>query len=319
MNSRENSFLEVIRNRKAILLLGAFIFFGSVRSTSAQGNDLQTAAIKIDKLIAKAKRTKVIVTDFIGPGSAVTEYGQAIAEDLSTDLAVESANLIVIPRKGESFTFGPASFSQDFREGSAALFLAHSVGAEVVVTGNFDKHSDRVDLYLRVWDASSELKMPVESLGGFTVRLSITPEQKAQIGRAIPLDSPNGFRLTAGKKPAALAGFSSLRLLPASGEFGKERGRPSPHDKRRRPRYKRKAAFCVESKDRRQSGAGSHEMAISSRRWTGWQTNRVPGSNSVSSRHIELARDASLNRSRSPIAANDSQHHAKLKYARSSI
>lgn len=213
--------MKIICYRKAILLLAAIIFFGAVQSTSAQGNDLQTAAIKIDKLIAKAKRTKVIVTDFIGPGRAVTEYRQAIAEDLSTELAIGNANLIVIPRKGQSFTFGPASFSQNFREGSAALFLAHSVGAEVVVTGKFDKHSDRVDLYLRVRDASSEQKMPVETLGGFTIRLSITPEQKAQIGRAIPLDSPNGFRLTAGKKPAALAGFPVCVYCPPPVNLGK--------------------------------------------------------------------------------------------------
>ena len=202
-------------------MLAAVTFCGSVQITSSQGNDLQIAAVKIDKLIAKAKRTKVIVSDFIGPRNAVTEYGQAIADDLSAQLAAENTNLIVIPRKGQSFTFGPASFSQDFKEGSAAVSLAHSVGAEVVVTGDFDKHSDKVDLNLRVWDGSSERKMPGEKLGGFAIRLSMTPEQIALIAHTISGDPQNGFRLTAGKEPASYASMPACIACPPPTGVGK--------------------------------------------------------------------------------------------------
>jgi G:T/U-mismatch repair DNA glycosylase len=212
------SLIRMNPNRKIFLLL-AFIFLGSVQTTFAQGNDLQTAASKIDKMITRMKRTKVIVTDFIGPKNAMTEYGQATADELSAELAKADANLNVLPRNGQSYTFGPSAFSQDFREGSAAWFLARSVGAEVVVTGDFQKRSDRVDLNFRVWDNPfGHNNMPGEKLGEFALRLSITPEQNILIGRTVPGDPQNGFRLTAGKKPSAYA--ASPACIDCAPPFG---------------------------------------------------------------------------------------------------
>jgi TonB family protein len=219
MNSPQASFTKNTRYQKAILLLVAFTFIGPVQTISAQGNDLQSAASRIDKLITKLNRTRVIVTDFIGPKNAVTEYGQTIAEELSGELAKSDPSLNVIARNGQSYTFGPSAFSEDFREGSAAWFLARSVGAEIVITGTFQEHSERVTLNLHVWDnPPGHNNMPGEKLGDLTVRLSITPEQKVQVGRAIPLAAPNGFRLTAGKRPEAFAAMPTcISCLPPMG------------------------------------------------------------------------------------------------------
>jgi hypothetical protein len=222
MSSRQGSVAKFAGNQKTILLLAAFAFLGNIQTTHAQGNDLPSVASKIDKLITKMKRTKVIVTDFVGPKNAVTDYGQAIADELSAELTRIDSNLNVLPRKGQSYTFGPSNFSQDFREGSTAAFLAQSVGADVVVTGNFNKRSDRVDFNFRVWDVpSGHNNLPGEKLGDFSVRLSVTPEQNALIGRTIPGDPSNGFRLTAGKKASALAGLPACISCPAPLGVGK--------------------------------------------------------------------------------------------------
>jgi TonB family protein len=222
MNIPGTSVLKIIRNRKTILLFAAFTLFGSVQTIPAQGNDLQSAAAKIDKMLTRIKRTKVIVTDFFGPKNGVTEYGQAIADELSAELVKVDANLNVVPRNGQSYTFGPSAFSEDFREGSAAWFLARSVGAEIVITGTFQEHSDRVTLNLHVWDnPSGHNNMPGERLGDFSVRLSITAEQKAQVGRAIPLDPPNGFRLTAGKRSATFAAIPTCISCMPPMDLGK--------------------------------------------------------------------------------------------------
>jgi TonB family protein len=205
MNSSSTPFIRAILDRKTSLLVLAFMFFlGTVHISSAQGNDLESAASKIDKLIAKKKRTKIIVTDFFGPKNGVSEYGQAIANELSAELAKADPSLNVLPRNGQAFTFGNSSFSNDFTESTTACMLARSAGAEVVVTGNLKEHSDTVDISLRVWGIPTEQDLVgADKLGEFAARLSITPEQKVSLGRTIPQNSPNGFRLTAGKKTSA--------------------------------------------------------------------------------------------------------------------
>ncbi len=208
MNFSSAPFQKATRNRKTLLFVLALIFFfGTATIFSAETNDLQTAASRIDKLITKSNRTTVIVTDFIGPKNAVTEYGQAIADELSTKLAKANPNLTVMPRTGQTYSFGNKG-SADFGEGGAAWFLARSLKTEIVVTGNLEKHSDGAFLYVRVWDIPTDNnQMPGDKLDEFTLKLSISPEQKILLGRTVPLDPPQGFRLTAGKKPSASAGF----------------------------------------------------------------------------------------------------------------
>jgi len=212
--------MKLVRDRKTFSLVLAFIFLmGSVHTSPAQGNDLESTASKIDKLIAKKNKTRVIVTDFVGPKDAVSEYGQAIADELSAELAKADTNLTVLPRDGQTYTFGNSGSSNDFMESNTAWFLAQSVGAEVVVTGNLKEYSDSVDLNFRVWDIpAGQDHIGGEKLGEFAVRLSVTPEQNILLQRTIPQDPSKGFRLTAGKKSSAYASFPAcIACVPPTG------------------------------------------------------------------------------------------------------
>jgi TonB family protein len=226
MKSYRTSLMAVILFGMILLLgLGSTVL-GAPQNAPGQGNELDSAASKIDAVIAKKNKIKVIVTDFIGPKDGVTEFGQLMADDLSLKMAKANTNLNLLPRNGQTYTFGNSGLSQDFTEGSAAWFLARSVGTEVVVTGNLEKHSDRVDLNLRVWEIpfngpDGQPMIGGNKIGELSVRLLLTPDQIVLLGHTVPQDPAKGFRLTAGKKSSAEASFPSCISCPAPSVSGK--------------------------------------------------------------------------------------------------
>jgi len=190
----------------ALILLG--IVF--VPASQAQLPDTGSMASQMAKAIAHSKQKSVIVFDFWG-ANELSGMGQYLAQNFSAALAKSGLSFQVLDREkipAACSRYGLSlSVLSDF---STAVWLGREMGAEAVVVGRLEKHTDALDMTI-----TSYRTRDLKQLAAFRATFPISAETGVLLNKEI-----NDRAVATGDVPSAgTNGYTFPRCLhcpPAS-------------------------------------------------------------------------------------------------------
>jgi TonB family protein len=202
MAEEEGPLMARIARRYLVqFLLASLLAFAAGGTGRAQQSSMDTAAAQMAEAISHSKAKTVVVFDFAGPGEKVTALGQRLADDFRAALAksggtfqVEDQSQIAGLTQENDFTLGV------IQDQDTALWFAHGLGAGALIWGNVSMEGDEIKIALDSYRVDKRKKT-----GSFELRLPITDEMKALIGKSadadlwanIPESGKNGYSLPA--------------------------------------------------------------------------------------------------------------------------
>jgi TonB family protein len=188
---------------KTFAFVFATILTNSARDVYARQSEVDKAAARVAERIAKTGRSKVVVADFIGPKDQINELGVQLADEFSSALASAEPRLQMVPRSGSSLkSNAQLRSSRMIDERARAQLFSRTSGAEIVIVGDMNHHSDRVDLRLRVYEippkpAKDSEVVDASILTEMDVQRPISPPEAKLLKQSLA-SAGNGLFLTAG-------------------------------------------------------------------------------------------------------------------------
>ena len=188
---------------KTFAFVFATILTNYVHDAYARQSEVDKAAARVAERIAKTGRSKVVVADFIGPKEQINELGVQLADEFSSALAGAEPRLQMVPRSGSSLeSNAQLRSSRMIDERARAQLFSRTSGAEIVIVGDMNQHSDRVDLRLRVYEippkpAKDSEVVDASILTEMDVQRPISPPEAKLLKQSLA-SAGNGFFLTAG-------------------------------------------------------------------------------------------------------------------------
>jgi TonB family protein len=184
-------------------LVFATMLTNSAHDAYARQSEVDKAAARVAERIAKTGRSKVVVTDFTGPKDQINELGVQLADEFSSALASAEPRLQMVPRTGSSLKSNvQLRYSRMIDERARAQLFSKTSGAEIVIVGDMNQHSDRVDLSLRVYEIPPKPEKDSEVVDAsilteIDVQRPISPPEAKLLKQSLA-SAGNGFFLTAG-------------------------------------------------------------------------------------------------------------------------
>jgi TonB family protein len=126
-------------------------FFCSTISTYAQQAQIMALATKTAEAISKAHQKTVVVADFWGPKDKLTKLGQSLADQFSAELAglgeFQVQDRVRLHKAIEQYNLSPLAL----RDIDIAEWMAHELGAKVVVTGDIEAVGSQYELTIDIF------------------------------------------------------------------------------------------------------------------------------------------------------------------------
>lgn len=184
---RAISFSDPRHSRVSLLrILALFVLaLAAIPSTRGQQMDFKALAAQAAHAVEESKAENVVVFDFVGPETYVSELGRSMADEFSASLASSSGKFKVIDRAKmrqavESNRFAPEIVA----EPQMAAWLVRSIGAKSAILGQLSLDGSALRLTLdcfRVKDGKIS--------GGFRVTYPLADEWKTLLAKNVDPDS----------------------------------------------------------------------------------------------------------------------------------
>jgi len=149
-------------------------------NANAQLPDTGLVASQMAKALAHSKQKSVIVFDFWG-ADGLSGMGPYLAQNFSAALAKQGLSFQVLDREkipAACSRYGLSlSVLSDF---STAVWVGHELGAEAVVVGHLEKHTDALDMTI-----TSYRTRDLKQLGAFRATFPISTETGALLNKEI--------------------------------------------------------------------------------------------------------------------------------------
>jgi TonB family protein len=175
------------RARICVLRLGVLCVFAliAIPPSRAQQPDFKALAVQAARAVEDAKAESVVVFDFVGPDTYVSELGREMADQFSTSLANTGGKFRVIDRAKmrqavESNRFAPEIVA----EPEMATWLAKSVSANSAIFGKLSLDGSALKLTVDCFRVKDD-----DVSGSFRVTYPLTDVWKALIARNVDPDS----------------------------------------------------------------------------------------------------------------------------------
>jgi TonB family protein len=144
-------------------------------SASRQEPQINSVASQIADAISQSNVKTVVVFDIAGPDDKMTALGQKLADDFSNELANSSTKLTTEHRSNACEAIAGSRFPPEIiRNPDVAFWLAQSLGAEALISGNISIERGEVGVSVDMLLVVNKSK-----IGNFKTVLPLTEEMKA--------------------------------------------------------------------------------------------------------------------------------------------
>jgi Gram-negative bacterial TonB protein C-terminal len=117
----------------------AILAFAAISPARAQQPDLKALAVQAAHAVEESKTESVVVLDFVGPDTYVSELGRSMADQFSASLAAAGGKFRVVSRTRLGQSIQSNRFAPEIvADPEMADWLAMSVGAEAAVSGKLE-------------------------------------------------------------------------------------------------------------------------------------------------------------------------------------
>lgn len=182
-----NSFSAQRRSRiSALRFFALFVLaFIAIPRARAQQPDFSAVAVQAAHAVEESKSDSVVVLDFVGPGTFVSELGRDLADQFSAGLASAGGKFAVVDRAImrqaiESNRFAPEIISDP----EIATWLAKNVGAASGISGRLSVEGISLQLTIDCFGVKDGTIS-----GSFHATFSLTDEWSSQLAKNIDPDA----------------------------------------------------------------------------------------------------------------------------------
>jgi len=166
-----------------VISLAVLLIFSIVPSAHAQKEQVNTiasqmaGAIANSKLKIAAKLKTVIVFDFTSDDPTLLPLGAVFADDLSTAIATSDPKLRVEDRaRLKQMMSDNGLGSSNILNPGIAIWLAHDLGAQVLLLGTLERNAQNVNVSITSYRATDG-----KAISGFKITIPLSDEVKGLI------------------------------------------------------------------------------------------------------------------------------------------